>query len=149
MTVAIIDHMTDLFRLRALARLPEIRDWTIRPMDNPKAVAGFPRIGAAGGTAGRAESWFCMHSTILKRSVVVTGHKTSISLEDQFWTALKELAVARNVSLSNLVATIDRARQRGNLSSAIRLFVLQSFRDRAERAGAGMQSAARTLDHPA
>jgi predicted DNA-binding ribbon-helix-helix protein len=74
-----------------------------------------------------------MPSTIFKRSVVLAGHKTSISLEDEFWKGLKEIAVARSTTLSDLVATVDRERQQGNLSSALRLFVLESYRKRAER----------------
>jgi predicted DNA-binding ribbon-helix-helix protein len=72
-----------------------------------------------------------MRSTILKRSVVVGNHKTSVSLEDEFWGALKEIAVARHTTLSDLVASIDHRREQGNLSSSLRLFVLESFRERA------------------
>jgi len=63
-----------------------------------------------------------MRSPIVKRSIVIAGHKTSVSLEDAFWEGLKEIVVERHTSLSNLVAAIDSARQHGNLSSAIRLF---------------------------
>jgi predicted DNA-binding ribbon-helix-helix protein len=69
-----------------------------------------------------------MKSLITKRSIVVTGHRTSVSLEDAFWSALKEIAKARNVTVSNLVAAIDAERQQGNLSSVIRLFVLGNYR---------------------
>ena len=65
-----------------------------------------------------------MKSSIVKRSVVIDGHKTSVSLEDQFWSSLKEIAHAQEATLSKLVAKIDGTRQHGNLSSAIRLFVL-------------------------
>ena len=65
-----------------------------------------------------------MKSSIIKRSVVIAGHKTSVSLEDAFWSGLKEIARAQQATLSKTVAEIDKARQRGNLSSAIRLFVL-------------------------
>jgi predicted DNA-binding ribbon-helix-helix protein len=74
-----------------------------------------------------------MHSTVIKRSVVVDGHKTSVSLEDEFWKGLKEIAVARSATLSDLVAMIDHRRERGNLSSSLRLFVLESFQQRAVR----------------
>jgi predicted DNA-binding ribbon-helix-helix protein len=70
-----------------------------------------------------------MKSLVIKRSIVVAGHKTSISLEDAFWKALKEIAKARNVTLSHLVGTIDSERQHENLSSAIRLFVLGVYRN--------------------
>jgi predicted DNA-binding ribbon-helix-helix protein len=70
-----------------------------------------------------------MKSLVVKRSIIIAGHKTSVSLEDAFWNGLKEIAGARNASLSNLVATIDTERQLGNLSSAIRLFVLDFYRN--------------------
>jgi len=69
-----------------------------------------------------------MKSPVVKRSIVVAGHKTSVSLEDAFWTSLKEIALGRGVSLSDLVGMIDSERQQGNLSSAIRLFVLNHYR---------------------
>jgi predicted DNA-binding ribbon-helix-helix protein len=69
-----------------------------------------------------------MKSSIVKRSVVIDGHKTSVSLEDQFWSGLKEIAHAQEATLSKLVAKIDETRQHGNLSSAIRLFVLDRAR---------------------
>ena len=73
-----------------------------------------------------------MKSLVRKRSVVIAGCKTSISLEDQFWNALKEAAAHRNMSLSELVGEIDAARRYGNLSSAIRLFVLGVYRGQIE-----------------
>ena len=69
-----------------------------------------------------------MKSQVVKRSVVVAGHKTSVSLEDAFWIGLKEISGERHVTLSELVAAIDSQRQHGNLSSAIRLFVLNFYR---------------------
>ncbi len=66
-------------------------------------------------------------SSIRKRSILVAGHKTSISLEDEFWDGLKKIAVARNAGLGALVSEIDSKRQHGNLSSAIRLFVLDFY----------------------
>jgi predicted DNA-binding ribbon-helix-helix protein len=72
-----------------------------------------------------------MKSPVVKRSIVIAGHKTSVSLEDAFWKALKEIAGSRGMTLSEIVAAIDGARQHGNLSSAIRLFVLAHFRDEA------------------
>jgi predicted DNA-binding ribbon-helix-helix protein len=68
-----------------------------------------------------------MKSPVVKRSIVIAGHKTSISLEDAFWKALKDIAIARRATLSDLVASIDQERQHGNLSSAIRLFVLDHY----------------------
>lgn len=69
-----------------------------------------------------------MKSPVVKRSIVIASHKTSVSLEDAFWTALKEIASQRNMTLSDLVAAIDGERRHGNLSSAIRIFVLDHFR---------------------
>src|SRR5262249_61702868 len=69
-------------------------------------------------------------SLVIKRSVVVNGHKTSVSLEDDFWSALKEIAREQHVTLSNLVGSIDSSRQQGNLSCAMRLFVLDHYRQR-------------------
>ncbi|MDO8875393.1 MAG: ribbon-helix-helix domain-containing protein [Pseudolabrys sp.] len=69
-----------------------------------------------------------MKSPVIKRSIVIAGHKTSVSLEDAFWTALKEIAGLRDVTLSDLVASIDTDRRYGNLSSAIRIFVLDFYR---------------------
>jgi predicted DNA-binding ribbon-helix-helix protein len=72
-----------------------------------------------------------MKSPVVKRSIVIAGHKTSVSLEDAFWRGLKEIASARNMTLSDLVASIDGGRRQGNLSSAIRLFVLDHYRMQA------------------
>jgi len=69
-----------------------------------------------------------MKSLVVKRSIVVSGHKTSVSLEDAFWTGIKEIASGRNITLSDLVTAVDSERQQGNLSSAIRLFVLDFYR---------------------
>jgi predicted DNA-binding ribbon-helix-helix protein len=72
-----------------------------------------------------------MKSQVVKRSIVIANHKTSVSLEDAFWNGLKEIAASRNMPLSDLVSSIDSQRQHGNLSSAIRLFVLDHYRNRA------------------
>ena len=75
-----------------------------------------------------------MKSPVVKRSIVIVGHKTSVSLEDAFWKGLKEIAGGRDMTLSDLVSTIDSDRRHGNLSSAIRLFVLDYFKSRATSA---------------
>jgi predicted DNA-binding ribbon-helix-helix protein len=75
-----------------------------------------------------------MKSAIAKRSIVIAGHKTSVSLEDAFWTGLKEIAGERNTHLSDLVAAIDSERQHDNLSSAIRLFVFDFYRTKSSEA---------------
>ena len=72
-----------------------------------------------------------MKSPVVKRSIVIAGHKTSVSLEDAFWKGLKDIAGTRDMTLSELVATIDTDRRHGNLSSAIRLFVLDHYRSQA------------------
>jgi predicted DNA-binding ribbon-helix-helix protein len=69
-----------------------------------------------------------MKSPVVKRSIVIAGHKTSVSLEDPFWQGLREIALTRNMTLSDVVASIDTDRHEGNLSSAIRLFVLDYYR---------------------
>jgi predicted DNA-binding ribbon-helix-helix protein len=70
-----------------------------------------------------------MKSSVVKRSIIVAGHKTSVSLEDAFWNDLRNVATERDMTLSDLVSKIDSERQYGNLSSAIRLFVLDFYRD--------------------
>lgn len=69
-----------------------------------------------------------MKSPVVKRSIVIAGHKTSVSLEDAFWDALKHIAQERRVTLSDIVQEVDQKRKQGNLSSAIRLFVLDHYR---------------------
>jgi predicted DNA-binding ribbon-helix-helix protein len=69
-----------------------------------------------------------MKSLVVKRSIVIGGHKTSVSLEDAFWRGLKEIAAERKLTLSELVSAIDSDRPTGNLSSAIRLYVLDYYR---------------------
>ena len=67
----------------------------------------------------------------MKRSVIIGGHKTSVSLEDEFWMQLKEIADARQTTVSQLLAQIDERREHSNLSSAIRVYVLEYFRNLA------------------
>jgi len=69
---------------------------------------------------------------IAKRSIVVDGHKTSVSLEGDFWDALREVAKSRQVTLSSLAAQVKKAHAQDNLSSAIRQFLLNYFRSQAE-----------------
>lgn len=70
--------------------------------------------------------------TLKKRSLSIAGHRTSISLEQAFWDALKALAARREISVAALVAEIDAARGQANLSSALRVALLQDARSRAE-----------------
>jgi predicted DNA-binding ribbon-helix-helix protein len=69
-----------------------------------------------------------MKSVVIKRSVLINGCKTSISLEDEFWDALREIAEHGKLGLSKLLEQIDRDRNNINLSSAIRVFVFSHFR---------------------
>ncbi len=75
-----------------------------------------------------------MPAEIRKRSVTIAGHRTSVSIETAFWRSLTAIAEQRGVTLGHLIAEIDRART-GNLSSAIRVFVLHETRAGAEAAG--------------
>ena len=96
-----------------------------------------------------------MKSTVIKRSVVINGHKTSISVEDQFWAALKEIAAKQQLTIAQLVAMVDHDRSEvTNLSSALRLYVLSQYyhpvdnaptraSDVASRASTGDATAAR------
>ena len=72
-----------------------------------------------------------MKSRIAKRSILLAGRKSSVTLEDEFWTTLKDIAGDRHITMSELVSGIDKQRQHGNLSSALRLFVLDYCRGKA------------------
>ncbi len=74
-----------------------------------------------------------MNSLIVKHSIVIANHKTSVSLEEAFWRALKEIALGQDLTLSKLIANIDSERNHANLSSALRLFVLDRYRTQAVR----------------
>jgi len=82
-----------------------------------------------------------MKSLVVKRSIVIAGHKTSVSLEDAFWKGLKEIASERDLTLSEMVAAIDSARDSSNLSSTIRLFVLDHYRTLIGSQAAGVRNA--------
>jgi predicted DNA-binding ribbon-helix-helix protein len=84
--------------------------------------------------AMRAETGTTMNSTNIKRSIVRNGHKTSVSLEDEFWDSLREIATLQQKRLTTLVNQIDQGRDGNNLSSAIRVFVFNYLR--AQMAGA-------------
>jgi predicted DNA-binding ribbon-helix-helix protein len=90
-----------------------------------------------------------MNSPVIKRSIVIAGHKTSVSLEDAFWKGLKEIALNRRATLSDLVAAIDSERQHGNLSSAIRLFVLDHYRGRTTNGSDTGQTPMMVVPHSA
>jgi predicted DNA-binding ribbon-helix-helix protein len=82
-----------------------------------------------------------MNSPVQKRSVVVAGHKNSVSLEQEFWDGLKEISRLHGSSLVETLDGIAGNRTDGNLSSAIRLFVLDHYRTQAERSGARLPTA--------
>jgi predicted DNA-binding ribbon-helix-helix protein len=90
-----------------------------------------------------------MKSSVVKRSIVVAGHKTRVSHADAFWKGRKEIAGGRNVTLSDLVAAIDSARQQGNLSSAIRLFVLDFYRKQLSDLNEGHDARQDMMGHSA
>jgi predicted DNA-binding ribbon-helix-helix protein len=73
-----------------------------------------------------------MKSLILKRSIMIDGQKTSVSLEDEFWQALKQIAAGLDMKMAELVHQIGQQREYGNLSSALRLFVLEHYLSRAK-----------------
>ncbi|HEV3371222.1 MAG TPA: ribbon-helix-helix domain-containing protein [Xanthobacteraceae bacterium] len=77
-----------------------------------------------------------MKSLVVKRSVVIAGHKTSVSLEDAFWKALHEIAAARKMTLTDLISSVDSERKHPNLSSAIRLYILDFHRSHIAEAAA-------------
>ena len=94
-----------------------------------------------------------MKSHIVKRSIVLAGHRTSITLEDAFWKGLKEIAAKHDTSVQRVVAAV-RSQHRGNLSSALRLFVLDYYSStgccRAEEKdrGVGCAPTVRPLQEP-
>ena len=88
-----------------------------------------------------------MKSPVVKRSIVVAGHKTSVSLEDQFWEGLRVIAKDQRKTLSDLVGSIDTDRKHGNLSSALRLFVLSHYQAQAAPHPSGPQHLTPTTQH--
>ncbi len=84
--------------------------------------------GEQGAKPGAARQEMELKSAIVKRSIELNGHKTSVSLEDEFWLSLRQIAILKDISLPVLLQTIDRAREGANLSSAIRVYVLNHYR---------------------
>jgi predicted DNA-binding ribbon-helix-helix protein len=80
-------------------------------------------LQTSGHANGRAKS------PIVKRSIVIAGHKTSVSLEEPFWACLREIAHTQQATMSRIVTDIEAGRPGGNLSSAIRTFVLNNVRE--------------------
>ncbi len=77
----------------------------------------------------RAVEQRATNSRIIKRSIIRNGYKSSVSLEDQFWDCLREIAKSKMLTVSKLVEEIDQRRNGDNLSSAIRLFVLEYYQN--------------------
>ena len=73
------------------------------------------------------------HSPIIKRSINLAGHKTSVTLEGEFWNALQDIARSKNISIPVLIDQIGHERIGGNLSSSVRLFVLEYFKALSQR----------------
>ena len=71
-------------------------------------------------------------SKVVKRSIVIAGHKTSVSLEDDFWSSLRQIAKSRGMHVQDLASEIDSKRTHGNLSCAIRLYVLDHYQTLAQ-----------------
>ena len=76
-----------------------------------------------------------MKSAVVRHSVVIAGHVTSVSVENEFWNALKKIARAKHMSVNALISVINADRQHANLSSAIRLFILRFYRDQSSFKG--------------
>ena len=103
-----------------------------RPRNEVPPAPRATKVGPDGSSAqghGSAHGGY-LRSRVLKRSIVVGRHRTSISLEDVFWNELRDIAHRRGVHLSELVGLIDGDRQHCNLSSAIRMFVFEQCRSR-------------------
>ena len=80
---------------------------------------------------------YAMKTAVIKRSIFINGNKTSVSLENEFWNALKEIAKYKDTTVSKLVEEIARQRSTINLSSAIRIFVYNHFRSLEGKQKAG------------
>ena len=89
--------------------------------DADREPPGSQTTSEPGGSRSNS-SW---SAGVVKRSVVIAGHRTSVSLEQAFWDAIKQIAAEDGVSLAALVARVDAGRGRANLSSALRVFVLE------------------------
>src|SRR4029079_18745035 len=119
-----LDHGARPRLISSYGNLPESAEMTETLMHHAASVEAAGRVHPPQGRK---------NCSVVKRSVIRNGHKSSISLEDQFWDALREIADHEHMAISALVATIDHGRTTNNLSSAIRVFVLDHFR-RSDRA---------------
>lgn len=80
------------------------------------------------------------NSAIKKRSIVLSNHKTSVSVEDEYWRSLKEISVLKGLTITQLLSQIDADRSQENFSSAIRNFVLRHYKSLWRELGAGQNS---------
>ena len=71
-------------------------------------------------------------SLVVKRSIKIAGRKTSVSVEDAFWNAFKKIAATKGVTIQDLISKLHTERQHANLSSAIRLFVIDFYRGKSD-----------------
>ena len=90
--------------------------------------------GASFFRSGLEERAGAMRTAPAKRTIILDGRKTSVTIEDAFWTGLKEIAQSQRVSVSKLIAAIDATRKQSNLSSEIRIFVLEHFQSKSKQA---------------
>lgn len=90
-----------------------------------------------------------MKSSIVKRSIELHGHKTSVSLEDEFWNGLRDIAEKQQTPLALVLKTIDSERGLANLSSAIRVFVLNHFVARTRQSAAAQERSTAAYPGPA
>jgi predicted DNA-binding ribbon-helix-helix protein len=87
-----------------------------------------------------------MKSLVVKRSILIDRHRTSVSVEEAFWKSLKEIAASQGMSLSDLVTKINTKRDCDNLSSAIRLFVLSVYREQIGLRDEGQRAIQRAIN---
>jgi len=101
------------------------------PEDHREGVTAMSCADMKSGRAAMRSSRAAMKSLILKRSIMIAAQKTSVSLEEEFWQALKQIAAGLDMKMAELVHQIGQQRENGNLSSALRLFVLEHYLSRA------------------
>src|ERR1700683_431912 len=110
------------------------RKWRRKPLKSLKTDSGDPPARGRGqGESIRPTPYGSPDARVIKRSLVIAGHRTSVSLEDAFWRRLRAIAAERGLSLNGLAAMIAASRDGANLSSAIRVFVLEAEGARPSR----------------
>jgi predicted DNA-binding ribbon-helix-helix protein len=119
-----------------IERCPLVQSTDERPLivSSDETIGALKMTKAVSSSATPASNGthHAVSSSVVKRSIIRDGHKSSVSLEDQFWDALREIADSERMTVSALVGTIDHGSNRRNLSSAIRVFVLDRFRRSSE-----------------